>query len=310
MLQTQITDPHTLRDFILLHQDFLRPKFPEPKITSKRGRPRIGLRWVIIAICVFARVNNIVWRDLPSNLKLCNFLFEQGYLIRIPSKSTFHQYWDTATQSSLESWIRMSGSILTSCADKDLSIDSSGFELQIGKFWRLVKWGKRAIFKTSNIFWKVHIAVALPSRAIVGIETSKSTTHDFVMFGPLWKHMYMRIKRKIKRTHLDKGYWGDNIINFLHQENIKSVIPCKSNSVDHGTGSPMDLLVRQQRKMPGLYRKNNKTYLRAEVEHVFGETTLYHVILRDYKMNNKLKTLLCIFLWYNYELMIEEVKSV
>ncbi len=72
----------------------------------------------------------------------------------------------------------------------------------------------------------------------------------------------------------------------------------------------MDELVRQQRKMPGLYKKNNKTYLRAEVEHVFGEGKLFHVVLRDSKMSNKLKTLLCIFLWYNYELMIEEVITV
>ena len=309
MRQTQITDPHELKKFILLHQDFLRPKFPEPKITSKRGRPRIGLTWVVIAICVFARVNNIVWRDLPTNLRYCNFLIEEGYLVCIPCKSTFHSYWDETTQSNLESWIRMSGNSLTSLEDQDAAIDSSGFELFIGKVWRMLKWGKKTILKTSNLFCKVHIAVALPSRAVVAIETSKSSTHDSVMFGPLWKHMYMRIKRKIKRTHLDKGYWGNNIINFLYQENIKSVIPCKSNSVDHGTDSPMDELVRQQRKMPGLYTKNNKTYLRAEVEHVFGEVTLYHTILRDYKPHNKLKTLLCCFLWYNHELMIEGVKS-
>ncbi len=310
MHPTQITDPHELKKFILLHQDFLRPKFPDAKITSKRGRPRIGLRWVVVAICVFARVNNIVWRDLPSNLKLCDFLIEDGYLTKIPSKSTFHCYWDQVSQSSMESWVRMSGYSLTSPEDEDTAIDSSGFELNIGSIWRLVKWGKKTILKSSDIFCKVHLAVALPSRAVVAIETSNSSTHDSVMFGPIWKHMYIRITRRIKRVHLDKGYWSEKIINFLHQEKIKAVIPCKSNSKDHGTGSPMDTVVHQQRKMPGLYRKNNKTYLRAEVEHVFGEGKLFHVILRDYKMHNKLKTLLCIFLWYNYELMIEKVRSV
>ncbi len=309
MRLTQITDPHELKKFLLLHQDFLRPKFPDAKITSKRGRPRIGLRWVIVAICVFMRVNNIVWRDLPHNLKLCKFLIEEGYLNKISSKSTFHHYWDTVSQSSLESWIRMSGYSLTSVDDTDLAIDSSGFELSIGKFWRLVKWGRRAIYKSSDIFCKVHIAVALPSRAVVGVETSKGTVHDSVLFGPLWKHMYARVKRKIRRTHLDKGYWSENIINFLHQDKKKAVIPCKINSMDHGTSRPMDLLVRQQRTMPCLYQRNNKTHLRAEVEHVFGEGTMYHVIPRDYKIHNKLKTLLCIFLWYNHELMVKEVIS-
>jgi len=307
VLSTQITNPHVLREFILLHQHFLRPKFPDAKISSKRGRPRIGLRWVIVAICVFARVNNIVWRDLPYNLKLCDFLIEEGFLSRMPSKSTFHSYWDAVRQSNLESWIRMSGNSMTSHEDQDLAIDSSGFELIIGSIWRLVKWGTRAIFKSSDIFCKVHIAVALPSRAVVAIETSNSSTHDSVVFGPIWKRMYKRISARIKRVHLDKGYWSEKIINFLHQEKIRAVIPCKSNSVDHGTGSPMDDLVRQQRKMRGLYKKNNRTYLRAEVEHVFGESKLFHVILRDYKMKNKLKTLLCIFLWYNHNLMMEEL---
>ncbi|MDH5647355.1 MAG: hypothetical protein OEZ01_15200, partial [Candidatus Heimdallarchaeota archaeon] len=87
------------------------------------------------------------------------------------------------------------------------------------------------------------------------------------------------------------------------QENITPVIPCKSNSKDHGTSSLMDTMVRMQRKMPGLYKLNNKTYLRAEVEHVFGEIKLQKTILRDYKQNNKLKTLLCSFLWYNHKIM-------
>ena len=122
--------------------------------------------------------------------------------------------------------------------------------------------------------------------------------------------MYVRVIRWISRVHLDKAYWSENIINFFHQEAIKSVIPCKSNSRDHGTGSPMDLLVNYQRKMPGLYKKNNKIHLRAEVEHVFGVVRLFHILLRSRKRNNKLKTLLCSFLWYNHELMIQELKLV
>ncbi|MCY3415156.1 MAG: transposase, partial [Candidatus Heimdallarchaeota archaeon] len=290
MLSTQSIDPHELRLFIEIHQDFLRPKFPEPRKTTKCGRPRIGFRWVVIAICVFARVSNIVWEDLPDQLKNCDFLVEKGYLRNIPEKSTFHDYWSDSDTSSWRSWIRMSGYALTTDKDQDIAIDSSGFKLTIGKVWRLVKWNAKAILKTSDIFCKVHLAVALPSRAIVAIETSRSRVHDSVVFGPIWKHMYTRIKCRIKRTHLDKGYWCENIINFMHQEGKQAIIPRKSNSLDHGTSSPMDLLVRQQNKMPGLYRRNNKTYLRAEVEHVFGEVTLYHVIPRDYKMDNKLKT--------------------
>lgn len=267
------------------------------------------MRWVIVAICVFARLNNITWRDLPIKLEFCDFLIKEDYLTAIPSKSTFHKYWNDVTEANLESWIRMSGFSLTSKQDRDIVIDSSGFELIIGKFWRLVKWGKSYISKTSSIFCKIHIAVALPSRAIVAIETSKSIDSDAKMFGPLWKRCYKRLLRWVSRVHLDKGYWTENIINFLHQEGKKAIIPCKKNSVDHGTDSPMDLLIRQQKKIPGLYKKNNRTHLRAEVEHVFGEGTLYHVVPRDIKKRNKRKTLLCIFLWYNHELMVKGVIS-
>ncbi|MFV2015771.1 MAG: transposase [Candidatus Heimdallarchaeota archaeon] len=307
MPQTQVIDPRTLKEFLILHQGFLRPKFPDAKISSKRGRPRIGLRWVVVAICVFARVDNIVWRDLPSKLWLCDFLIEEGYLKRIPSKSTFHSYWNLVSKSSLESWIRMSGHAFGSSEDTDAAIDSSGFELITGSFWRLVKWGGKTISKTSNIFCKAHIAVALPSRAIVGITTSKSTDHDAVKFGSLWMKMYKQVTKKLRRVHLDKTYWSSKIINFLHQEQIKAIIPCKSNSIDHGTGSPMDQQVHMQKKMPGLYRINNKTYLRAEVEHVFGEIKQFHTLLRDTKRDNKLKTLLSSFLWYNHKIMVQGV---
>ncbi len=157
MRLTQITDPHELRKFILLHQYFLRLKFPDAKITSKRGKPRIDLRWAIVAICVFARVNNIVWRDLPSNLRLCDFLIEEGFLLKTPCKSTFHGYWDLIKDSNLDSWIQMSGDSLTSHEDTDLAIDSSGFELMVGSIWILVKWDKE-LFSKHLIFSAKYIS--------------------------------------------------------------------------------------------------------------------------------------------------------
>ena len=299
MIIAQIIDPHILEEFLRGHQVFLRPKFPEANIRSKRGRPRIGYRWVIIGICVFARMQNIVWEDLPTKLKYCDFLGEAGYLRSIPSKSTFHRYWKQVSGANLKSWIRMSGKCLVTEADQDLAIDSSGFELFVGSIWRFLKWGKRAILKSSPFFVKVHLAVALPSKAIVSIEVSESTVHDSVAFGAVWKSLYKRIAGLLKRVHLDKAYWSENHINFLEQEGIQAVIPCKSNSIDHGTESRMDKLVQEHRHMPGLYQRNNCSHLRAEVEHVFGEVRLFHVILGDIQKTNKVKTLLCSFLWYN-----------
>ena len=101
--------------------------------------------------------------------------------------------------------------------------------------------------KTSKLFRKVHLAVALPSRAVVGIKSIKSLVHDVKGFGPLWMSMSRRLQ--IRRVHADKAYWSENIINFLNQEKIMVAIPCKSNSLDHGTFSPMDQLVRKQQNI-------------------------------------------------------------
>ena len=309
MITTHTIHSPVLKDYLQIHEPFLTAKFPEPKKETAKGRPRIGARWVVMAIILFARAHGITWRQLPLQLASCHFLVEQGYLRSIPSKSTFHRYWEQITLKNIESLIKKVGPSHVSCEDEDMAIDSSGVELLIGSWWRQAKWVKKPISKTSSIFRKVHLAVALPSRAIVSIVITASTTHDTIGFGALWTRMYQRVIRFVRRVHLDKAYWSENIINFLNQEGIMAVIPAKSNSKDHGSDSPMDQLVRMQRRMPGLYRKNYKTYLRAEVEHVFGEVKMRKLVLRDYKMHNKYKSLLCHFLWYNQKLGLKEVMT-
>jgi len=308
VLPTQTINPHVLQEFITSNEAILRPKFPDAKIITKYGRPRIGLRWVIVAICVFARSQNIVWRDLPPKLYYCDFLIEEGYLTRIPSKSTFHRMWVQVSKANLNSWIKRIGYEDSNFSIEDLVVDSSGFEIRSGSVWRYIKWQRSYLSKNSKMFRKVHLAIALPSRAIVGIYISKIEKYDSKALGPLLVRTSKRLIRKIKRFHADKAYWDNKIIGWCTQEGITPVIPCKSNSVDHGTSSPIDLLVRQQRKIPGLYRRNNKIYLRAEVEHVFGEVKLQYPIIRDRKNHNKHKSLLCQFLWYNHKNRIRRLR--
>ncbi|OLS25531.1 MAG: hypothetical protein HeimC2_17870 [Candidatus Heimdallarchaeota archaeon LC_2] len=309
MLPTQTINPQVLREFILVNEDILKRKFPERKNQLKVGRPRIGLRWVIVAIGVFARIDQIVWRELPCKLVSCNFLIDEEYVSAIPSKSSFHRVWNETRISNFETWICRLGNEISQFDDPDLAVDSSGFEYQIGSIWRWVKWNRKMLTKTSKLFRKIHLAVALPSRAIVGIKSTKSLVHDAKGFGLLWPSLSKRAIPRIKRVHADKAYWSENIINYLDQENIQAVIPCKSNSIDHGTTSPMDHLVRTQRNYPGIYKINYKTNRRACVEPVFGNIKIRKPVLRDQKMHNKVKTLLCSFLWYNHKIHIKGVVS-
>lgn len=305
MLPTQTLNPQVIKHFITVQKVILRRKFPEAKTNGKRGRPRVGFFWVLAAICVIAKIEGLTWRELPPRLSSCQFLIEEGYLQRIPSYSTFHRTWMKMTVENLETWISKIGTDLSYNSCTDLAIDSSGFEIKSGSVWRLVKWNRNFLTKTSSLFHKIHITVALPSRAVVSIAETASKTHDVIGFAKLW----LRMKKKIsvKRIHADKAYWSENIIAFINQEGIKAVIPCKSNSKDHGTGSPMDQIVRLQRNHKGIYKKNYKPYLRSEVEHVFGNIKIRKPIVRDLLMKNKIKALLVAFLWYNYKLELEEV---
>ncbi len=309
MFPAQIIHPHVLSEFIHLNEDILRHKFPERKIYSNIGRPRIGLRWVVIAICVFARTQNIVWRDLPSKLRYCDFLIDQELLNTIPSKSTFHRMWMQVSEANLSSWIRMIGYADSRSSIEDLVVDSSGFEKQPGSRWRHVKWTKTLISKTSGEFRKIHLAIALPSRAIVGIHGSEAKRYDSKAFGPLILSVYQRLISRTKRLHADKAYWDEKIIGWSYQEGITPVIPCKNNSKINGIYDFIDFQVRYQKQYPGIYKKNSKNYLRAEVEHVFGEVKLQYPILRDIYAHNKHKSLLCSFLWYNHKNRIRRLNN-
>ena len=172
-------------------------------------------------------------------------------MLRFPVNQPFTAIGVKYRKRTWKAGFRMSGKCLVTEADRDLAIDSSGFELLVGSIWRLLKWGKRTICKSFSLFLKVHLVVVFPSRAIVSIEVSKSTVHDSVAFGAVCKSLYKRIARLLQRVHLDKAYWSENHSNFLEQEGIQAVIPCKSNSVNHGTGSRMDKLVWEQRHTCG-----------------------------------------------------------
>ena len=50
MQKTQIIDPNTLRDYNLLHQDFLRPKYPDVKITLKKADQELVINILSVLI--------------------------------------------------------------------------------------------------------------------------------------------------------------------------------------------------------------------------------------------------------------------
>jgi len=107
--------------------------------------------------------------------------------------------------------------------------------------------------------------------------------------------------------HLDGAYWDENIMGWIKQEGMRPDVPPKENAVDHGTTSPHDRIVRTYTAYPGLIRHINHSERRAIVEHVFGLIKLRPLTINDRKLDNKLKTLLCPFLWYNFLLYAQSL---
>jgi len=152
MTYFQILDPHKVREFISINEPFLKKLVKEEPRESKRGRKRIGERWVILAIAIIARIEGIAWRKVEEKLSLCDFLIEEGWMRNIPSKSTFHAVWRATESKILEQWIiELGEEIVRKKGLKALSVDSSGFKIRQASVWRFLKWSRGTLKKTSNL---------------------------------------------------------------------------------------------------------------------------------------------------------------
>ena len=307
MLIEQIFNPESVKHFLESQKDLLERRFVVHE--NKRGRPQIGIYWVLVALCIYAKMEGVAWRKLPHKLAGCKFLIEEGYLTGMPSWQKFWQVWNGLRKEALRNWIKTLGTELAKQDGDSLAFDSSGFKVMEGKFWRYLKWDPSFLTKASVLFQKVHIAVEVRSRAIVGIRISKSKRHDSQLFKPLWKDISKRLKRRVRKVYADKAYWSRDIIEPLAAEGKTVVTPPKKNSVFHGSTSAMDQIVYAWNKYPGLYRKNHRPELRSTVEHVFGTVTQLFPIIRDRTQKNKAKALLMAFLRYNCNLRFQEVSS-
>ncbi|RLA72754.1 MAG: hypothetical protein DRG30_07050 [Epsilonproteobacteria bacterium] len=65
---------------------------------------------------------------MGEKLTWCDFLVEEGWMTKIPSKSTFHAVWKAIDNSLLEQWIILLGKEITSRREVEgLAADSSRF---------------------------------------------------------------------------------------------------------------------------------------------------------------------------------------
>ena len=144
---------------------------------------------------------------------------------KISSKSTFHAVWREIDKRLLEQWIILQGKEITSRREvKGLAADSSGFKNRQACLWRFLKWSKGGLKRTSRLFRKIHLIIALPSRAIVSLTHSHSNTHDSKVFGGLWQKLPSTLLRPTVRFYADSAYWSGQKISSGSLNNMVSIL--------------------------------------------------------------------------------------
>lgn len=146
-------------------------------------------------------------------------IFKRGTKLEIPLKDT------------------ISSSIPKKNNDDDviISIDSSGIKVTNRGEWIREKW------KIHRGWIKVHIAVNIKTKEVVGLEITDERTGDSKVFGKLIDEAENNIMgkgRKIRRALADGSYDTKEDFNKLEEKGIEPGIKIRSNASTRARGSP------------------------------------------------------------------------
>ena len=114
-----------------------------------------------------------------------------------------------------------------------IAVDSSGIKVTNRDEWMREKW------KIHRGWIKVHLAVNVETKEIVGIEVTDETISDGAKFNSLVTQAEKNIgDGKIKEALGDGGYDRRKIFNFLNEKGIQPIIKTRSNACSKSRGSP------------------------------------------------------------------------
>ena len=138
--------------------------------------------------------------------------------------------WKRGTKLDL----KLSDTITESDEPVVIAIDSSGIKVTNRGEWM------REVWKVHRGWIKVHIAVNVKTKEIVGIEVTDEKVGDSRMFGPLIDQSKEILQgRKIEQADADGAYDTRDAFNKLAENNIKPAIKIRSNTSTKARGSPL-----------------------------------------------------------------------
>jgi hypothetical protein len=130
--------------------------------------------------------------------------------------------------------INLSDTIVQSNDPVVIAINSSGIKVTNRGEWM------REVWKVHRGWIKVHIAVDVKTKEIVGIEVTDERVGDGKMFAPLIDQSKQNLQgRKIVQADADGAYDTRGAFNKLAENNITPAIKIRSNTSTKSRGSPL-----------------------------------------------------------------------
>ena len=205
----------------------------------------------------------MTWRSFAEALDLCKGILAKFDVFSIPSKTTLHRYWKQTLKGPLRRVLTELGWNVAGEGVKDLAIDSSGFQVKAGSLWRLLKWDRGKLKKTSFHFEKAHILVDTRSQAVLGIQFTTTYDADVKLVRPLIRRAQIPFDINC-RLHGDKAYHDKELQEELINRGLKLIVEPKKRMVDHGTSSFRDQSFRFYKANSGLWHSTFRTYAKLQ----------------------------------------------
>jgi hypothetical protein len=158
-----------------------------------------------------------------------------------------------------------------------IAIDSTGIKVTNRGEWLREKW------KIHRGWLKVHIAVDIRTKKILGIEVTDERVSDSRMFKNLISQAEK--KAKIEKVLADGAYDTREIFNLLEEKHIESGIKIRKNANQRARGSPYRKKCVRELKEMGYERwKEKHDYGKrwavegvfSSVKRIFGESVRAH----------------------------------
>lgn len=236
----------------------------EQQNKGKKGKPYIYPEAFIRFSAIVHEIFNIPYRQLEG--------FYRGLARHI-------DVLKVANYTTLFRRIRRLEIQIPECQQEDMviAIDSSGIKVTNRGEWLREKW------KVHRGWLKVHIAVDIRTKKVVGIEVTDETVGDPRVFKELI--CQAETKGKVEKVLADGAYDTREIFNILEENGIESGIKIRKNASTRAKGSPYRKNCVREVKTLGYEKwKEKHGYGKrwavegvfSSVKRIFGETVRAH----------------------------------